>query len=101
MTKNARKSLISVRLKDKCHHPSPCVFTLSCWSFSKLCLAQMTQYQLVSEDICVCSLHGKSAVGTTALPKPHLCNELITWEFSSQWVTSATSGQKNCRRLHS
>lgn len=72
----------------------PTVFTLSCWFFSRLCLAQMTQYQLVSEDICVCSSHGKSAVGTTTLPKTHLCNELITWEFSSKWVTSATSGQK-------
>lgn len=77
----------------------PCVFTFSCWSSSRPRLAQVTQCQLVPEDTCVYSSHGKSTAGTTTLPKPHLYNELIAWEYFSRLVTSATLGQKSWRRL--
>lgn len=74
----------------------PCI---SCWS--SLCprLAQAPQCQHDPKDTCVSSSHGKSTPGTTTLPKPHLCNELITWEHSSILVTSATLRQKSWRRL--
>lgn len=94
MTSIAWKSLIPLRLKDWCHQPP----SVSLHSLAGH-LQDLTWHRWPSvnwsQGTLVCSSHGKNTRGTTTLPKPRLCDELIAWEYSSRLVTSATLGQKS------